>query len=186
MKNNVEIRAINDVVLDEKENIIKGTAILIDSWSYDLGGFKEIIRKSALENLHIEDGNLFALHNHDYNQPLGSTKAGNLKITIDDRGLHFELKLNNTSYAKDVYENVKTGVVGGCSFGFYTDNTCKSVIGYDEDGLALVEINKILGITEITICASPAYGATSVEARNKIGYDEDKEKMLLMLDLLEL
>lgn len=178
-------RELSNIEVDDKERIIKGTAIKFDTYSVNLGGFKEVILRSALDGLQYTNGVLYAVYNHDFNKPLGSTKAGNLKINIDDEGLHFELKMNNTSYANDLYENIKTGVVGGCSFSMLINESCIRTRG-SEEGLKIVEVHKILELKEITITAIPAYLDTSVEARNVIGYDLEKEKLLLELELMEL
>lgn len=84
---------------------ISGYALKFGQPSKDLGGFVEVITPEALKEVDLS--NVFLLHNHDYSKPLASVKAGTLKLNIDDVGLHFEATLNDTSYAKDVYENVE-------------------------------------------------------------------------------
>ena len=96
------------------------------------------------------------LWNHDSGQPLGSTRAGNLRLTEDDRGLYVEATLPNTSLGRDVRELVASKIVDSMSFGFTVAN------GGDEwsaDGSTRT-LTKVV-LREVSIVSFPAYSATA-------------------------
>ena len=98
----------------DEEMVVEGYAIIFDTLSDDLGGFKEIISPTALSQVDVTD--VKCLINHDYNQIVGRTLANTLELTVDDKGLYFKCFLPNTSYARDIYENIKAGNVNQCAF----------------------------------------------------------------------
>ncbi|MGY3748490.1 phage major capsid protein [Vagococcus acidifermentans] len=143
----------------EKEGkIISGYALKFGETSKDLGGFVEVITPEALKEVDLS--NVFLLQNHDYSKPLASTKAGTLKLKVDEVGLHFEATLNDTSYAKDVYENVDKGLVDSMSFGF-----TMGVDSFDkkENGEVIRSIEAIKNLNEISVVTIPAYDSTNVQ-----------------------
>ena len=105
----------------------------------------------------------FALFNHDWDKPLG--KVGkNLTLSQDERGLKFDLELPNTSYANDLIENVRSGIVEGCSFGFTIadDSWTRS----EDGGLPSRVIERVGELFEITLTHIPAYPTTEVAMRS--------------------
>ncbi|WP_057874624.1 HK97 family phage prohead protease, partial [Loigolactobacillus rennini] len=99
------------------EMVLEGYAVLFNTPSEDLGGFKEIIAPHALDGVDITD--VKCLVNHDYKMIIGRTQAETLELKTDGKGLWFKCYLPDTSYAHDIYANVKAGNVTQCSF-FYT------------------------------------------------------------------
>lgn len=104
---------------DGDKHVISGYASVFNSrttigddwWTEEIapGAFSETIGK---------DNDIRALFNHDWNNVLGRTKAGTLKLEEDDHGLKFEVELPNTSVARDLVESLKRGDINQCSFGF--------------------------------------------------------------------
>lgn len=142
----------------KQSKVISGYALKFGKPSKDLGGFTEVITSEALKDVDLS--NVFLLQNHNYSKPLASTKAGTLKLNIDEVGLHFEATLNEASYAKDVFENVKNGLVDSMSFGF--------TMGLDsfdkkEDGEIIRSIESIKNLNEISVVTIPAYDDTNVQ-----------------------
>src|SRR5699024_7005733 len=125
---------------------ISGYALKFGQPSKDLGGFVEVITPEALKE--VDFSTCFLLYGHDYEKPLASVKSDTLKIEVDDTGLHFEATLNDTTYAKDVYENVSKGVVDSMSFGFEL-----GIDSFDkkEDGTITRSINQIKNVPEISV-----------------------------------
>lgn len=155
-----------------KPTILRGYAAVFEKLSVPLYGFREKIRKGAFAKS-LEKNNIKALWNHNSDYPLGSTKAGTLKLEEDDRGLRFELELPDNSWGRDAAIAVKRRDVDGVSFGFnvekeeWDNSNPKDVIR------TLVEVNLI----EISPTPFPAYPATSVSARSVLaehGIDYDK------------
>ncbi|EGQ3925574.1 HK97 family phage prohead protease, partial [Staphylococcus pseudintermedius] len=76
---------------DDNDMFIEGYALKFDTWSENLGGFKETISKQALENTDLSD--VRCLVDHLPSQIIGRTTAGTLDLTIDDTGLKYRCKL---------------------------------------------------------------------------------------------
>lgn len=80
--------------------------------------------KSLAFNYRIEkpDENIFLLVGHDYGQPLASKEAGTLDIKDSPEAVTFvaEIKpeIEETTWAKDAFAQMKAGLVGGISPGF--------------------------------------------------------------------
>ena len=138
---------------------LSGYAIRFNDVTTIGGQFDERVANTALDGVDMKG--VHALYNHNWDMPLG--KEGlNMRLAQDEKGLRVDIDLNNTSYANDLYENVRTGVVGGMSFGF--------TIADDEwekrDGLPLRTINQIDKLFEVTFTSAPAYPTTEVGLRS--------------------
>lgn len=130
----------------------------------DLGEFVEVIRPGAFAAslaAPTAEG-IKAVYEHDGKSLLGRLGAGTLRLFEDQTGLAFELDLPDTTLGRDLAELVKRGDVAGCSFGFTVidDNWT------EQDGRPVRELLKV-ELYEITITATPAYSATSVQVRSK-------------------
>lgn len=102
------------------------------------------------------------LNNHDYTQVLASVKAGTLTLETDDKGLHFTAQLPNTSFANDVYEEVQSGNVDSCSFGFDSDDDTDEWTK-DDGGNITRTINQVKSLFDVSVVAVPAYDDTNVQ-----------------------
>ncbi|ANN48674.1 capsid protein [Levilactobacillus brevis] len=143
-----------------KGKTISGYAIVWNSPSKDLGGFTEIVTPKALDGVDLS--NVLMLNNHDYTQVLASIKAGTLTLETDDKGLHFIAQLPNTSFANDVYEEVQSGNVDSCSFGFDSDDDTDEWTK-DDDGNITRTINQVKSLFDVSVVAVPAYDDTNVQ-----------------------
>ncbi|MEL5938585.1 phage major capsid protein [Tetragenococcus halophilus] len=154
----------------EETKTVSGYALKFGETSKDLGGFVEVITPEALKE--VDFSNCFLLYDHDYSKPLASVKSDTLKLEVDDIGLHFEATLNDTTYAKDVYENVSKGVVDAMSFGFELgiDSFDK-----DEEGTVTRSVKNIKNVPEISVVTLPAYDSANVQV-NKRSYNEFMKK----------
>src|SRR5699024_12777656 len=97
----------------------EGYALKFDTWSEDLGGFKETIQREALKETDMSD--VRALFNHNADHVLARTSAGTLKLDVDDVGLKFRAKITKTSYGNDIAEKLRNGKVNLCSHYFCLD-----------------------------------------------------------------
>ena len=143
-----------------KGKTISGYAIVWNSPSKDLGGFTEIVTPKALDGVDLS--NVLMLNNHDYTQVLASVKAGTLTLETDDKGLHFTAQLPNTSFANDVYEEVQSGNIDSCSFGFDSDDDTDEW-AKDDDGNITRTINQVKSLFDVSVVAVPAYDDTNVQ-----------------------
>ena len=146
-------------------NILQGYALRYNSFSEDLGGFKEVLKPGAFaESLKTAD--VRALIDHKSELLLGRTSSGTLKLADDEDGLAFEDDLPDVSYARDLKVTVGRGDKDGMSFGFYCLEAEWSAFPGDEDtGLVLRTIVRA-EIFEISCVTFPAYTETSAAMRS--------------------
>jgi HK97 family phage prohead protease len=152
-------RAARDAQLDAFDGrIIRGTPIVFEALSLDLGGFQERILPSAVDRTLREGLDVRALVDHDTSKIIGRTKAGTLSLRKERDGLSARIEPPNTSVARDLVESIGRGDISGMSFGF-------RVLDDDwhmEDGIPIREILDMV-IREISIVSFPAYEDTNVE-----------------------
>ena len=89
---------------------------LYNSDSENMGGFYEQIAPGAFRDVMGDD--VRAYLNHDENRLLGRVSSGTLAISSDERGLYYEVKMPNTTYANDLIELMKRGDINQSSFAF--------------------------------------------------------------------
>ncbi len=136
---------------------ITGHAAKFDSWSRDLGGFREKISKGAFKKA-IKEDDVRALFNHDPSLLLGRTKAGTLALSEDKEGLYMEIDPPPTQLGRDLMELIERGDVSQQSFSFSVE---KEEWKYPKDKPAertLVEV-RLYDVSPVTF---PAYEDTDV------------------------
>ena len=139
--NNKEIRAMETIkAVDDEKMIVEGYALRFNTLSNDLGGFVETISPEALKEADLSD--VRCLIDHDSSKVLGRTTSETLELKVDDEGLYFRTQLPNTTYAKDLYENIRLGNINQCSFGFILDENGDE-FEKREDGLFKRTLRKI-------------------------------------------
>lgn len=143
---------------------LAGYAAVFDTPSEPLGmkgfEFREIIKPGAFDRAISEGHDVRALVNHESGQILGRTKSGTLRLSVDSRGLRYEVDLPDTTAARDISESIRRGDVSGSSFGFRVpkggDNWPKG------EGVREVLDLDLLDVSPVTY---PAYPATQVSLR---------------------
>lgn len=180
-QNNNEVRTIIVKDLEERAkgdggNKITGFAAVYDEFTEirDLWGdtFHERIVKGAFKDTLSDGHDIFALHNHNWNKVIGRTGA-NLVLEDRENGLYFDLVPNQTSLGRDMLEDVRSGLIKGCSFGF-------RIVDQDweeRDGTWFRTINKA-ELSEITLTPIPAYSQTNAEVRSLTPNQEKKQNSI--------
>ena len=192
----LEVRNIGEG--EEKQTHLQGYALTFDSLSEDLGYFREIIRRGALDNCNMD--NVVLNINHDMDKPLARNNkvsgAGSLTLTIDEKGLFFDAIPTDTTYSRDLISNMAAGIIDKCSFAFSLDWNDDEAQTWDWDknnrGYDMRTINKIKEIFDVSIVTNPAYESTSCTSykRAKEGIEKQKneevrkQKLKLELDLI--
>jgi len=152
---------------DEGSMIISGYAGTWNRLSENLGGFREMLIPGAFQRSLQSDRNVACLFNHNPDQILGTKRAGTLSVSEDARGLKFRCDVANTSTGRDVYNLVKRGDLGDCSFAFKIagpdgedwDDDCE-----DPDTGERIAVRKVsrADLFDVSCVQSPAYSGTSV------------------------
>ncbi len=167
----MEIRTIqSEFRVENKEGKaqISGYAAVFNELSDDLGGFREKIQPGAFSEAVVND-DVRALWNHDSNYVLGRNKAGTLKLSEDERGLHYVVDLPDTQWAKDLSESIKRGDVTQSSFGFIVDSDEWA----KQDGETVRTLTKVT-LFDVSPVTYPAYPQTSTSARSILEANKDR------------
>jgi uncharacterized protein len=165
-----------------ESNVISGYAAVFNSPT-DIGGwFTEEIAPGAFSKAIAENGDIRALFNHDWNNVLGRTKAGTLRLSEDERGLKFEVDLPDTTVGRDLVESLKRGDINQCSFGFIP-----TVEEWDYSVEPAHRIIKEVDLFEVSVVSIPAYEDTEVSlVRNKEIIKEVEKRTKLLNQIKEL
>ena len=139
---------------------LRGTAIVFDSLSRDLGGFREIIAPSAVERSLKQAAEIHAFYNHNSDMVLGNTRAGTLVLRADRNGLNVEI--TPPTWAANILESVQRGDVRGMSFAFRTRDNDPDWVEWDWDQEIPVRTVKDMEFSEVSIVAKPAYTQTDI------------------------
>lgn len=155
-----EIRLNNNISTDSRK--VSGYAVVFNSLSEDLGGFREIILPSAITQETINNSDIIFLLDHKQDRGIlaRSTKGeGSLRLSVDDKGLYFEFEAPNTALGDELLEGLKRHDYSKCSFAF--------VVGEDEykkdnNGTVIRTIKSIRQLYDCSVVVNPAYEETSV------------------------
>ena len=168
-----EIRLGDNANTSNDNRHIEGYAIVFNSLSNDLGGFREIIERGAITDELINNSDIVCLLNHDIKKGLLARSyhgRGSLKLDIDEHGLHYSFDAPNTDLGDEVLEGIRRGDIAKCSFAFVCgeDNWTK-----DENGEYIRHVKKIKNLYDVSLVYHPAYEETEVKADTR-GLDELK------------
>lgn len=160
---------------DSETNVIEGYAAVFDSPTDIWGMFTEIIAPGAFADAIASNDDIRALFNHDWNNVLGRTKSGTLRLSEDARGLKFEVDLPNTTLARDLSESLKRGDISQCSFGFVPTSETWDY----EPEIPVRTINSV-ELHEISVVSIPAYEDTEVSLRSKEANKSIEQRLKLI------
>ena len=168
-----EIRLGDNANTSNENRHIEGYAIVFNSLSNDLGGFREIIEQGAITDELIKNSDILCLMNHDIKRGVLARSyqgRGSLKLEIDEHGLHYSFDAPNTDLGDEVLEGIRRGDISKCSFAFVCgeDNWTK-----DENGEYIRHVKKIKNLYDVSLVYHPAYEETEAIADTR-GLDELK------------
>lgn len=165
---------------EEQPSKITGYAAVFNSKTTIGGWFDEVIEPGAFARSLSENGDIRALFNHNWDNVLGRTKSGTLRLEEDERGLKFEIELPNTSVGRDLAESMSRGDINQCSFGFWITEE-----NWDYSVEPALRTIKEVELYEISVVSIPAYDDTEVSlVRSKeIGKEiEQRMKMIKQIN----
>ncbi len=136
---------------------LEGYAALFNSRSENLGGFTETIQPGAFRSSLKARNDIKLLWNHDTGAVMGSTRAGTLTLTEDERGLRVSATLPNTTHGRDAAELVRRGDVTGFSFGF--SMPARGGDQWNSEGTE--RVLKSVRLHEVSLTPFPAYTSTN-------------------------
>ncbi|PFB12676.1 HK97 family phage prohead protease [Bacillus cereus] len=165
---------------EEQPSLITGYAAVFNSKTSIGGWFDEIIAPGAFARALSENGDIRALFNHNWDNVLGRTKSGTLRLEEDGKGLKFEVELPNTSTGRDLAESMSRGDINQCSFGFWVTEE-----EWDYNVEPALRTVKEVELYEISVVSIPAYDDTeaSLVRGKEIGKEvEQRMKMIKQIN----
>jgi HK97 family phage prohead protease len=136
---------------------IGGYASVFEKRSQNLGGFVEVVEKSAFKRTLGDGGNVFCRFEHE--TLLGTTAAGTLQLNVDARGLDYVCEVPFSR--EDVLELVARGDIRNSSFSFQAmEQAWSHDLGYPVRHLVAV---RLIDVAPVTI---PAYEDATVALRS--------------------
>ena len=169
-----EIRLGDSATSTSESRHIEGYAIVFNSLSNDLGGFREIIEPTAIDDELIKNSDIVCLKNHNIKLGILARSyhgRGSLKLEIDEHGLHYSFDAPHTQFGDEVLEMVRRGDIAKCSFAF----VCGEDV-WDKDektGEYIRRVKKIKNLYDVSLVYHPAYEETEAIADTR-GLDELK------------
>lgn len=121
--------------------------------------FKEQIAPGAFAE--AIEGDIRALVDHNAGRVIGRTKSGTLRLKEDERGLHVEIDVPDTTDGNDLWVLVERGDISGMSFGFRVITET-----WDESTKPPTRTIQKLELVEVSAVAWPAYEDTELGVRS--------------------
>jgi hypothetical protein len=144
----------------KNRHVITGYAATFETESRMLpGGFIETIRRGAFDEVMAAGPDVIGVYNHDKNFLLGRTANGTMKLSLDDRGLKYEIYPPESRM--DVVESIERGDVVGSSFAFKVPPRGESW-GETARGIRRRSIEKVGFLEDVGPVVRPAYESASV------------------------
>lgn len=150
------------------EIFIEGYAMVFNTPSQDLGGFKEVILPESIDETIIKSSDIFCYINHNENTGVLARSrygVGSLKLTIDDVGLKYSFKLGKSYHHQQLLEYIERGEIFGSSFAF---TVLEDEILKGEDGTYIRYIKRFDRLYDVSPVFEPAYLATDVSVRSRV------------------
>lgn len=146
-----------------------GYSAVYNSYSADLGGFRELVLPGCFDRSLANGDDVKALVNHDSSLIIGRTRNKTLRLSSDNIGLRCEIDLPNTSVGRDAWENVRTGNQNEMSFAFEVQDQDWGEDDDPDDRSKKITVRRLkqVKLYDCSVVTSPAYSATSVSVSGK-------------------
>lgn len=158
-KINREYRSL--ALIEETEDyIIEGYATTFERYElYEYDGIKyyEEIDRNAFDGADFSD----VIMQYDHNgKVFARTSNGTLQLSIDDKGLRVRADLSKSQSAKELYEEIKNGLITKMSWAFSVGEESYSK---ETRTRKFLKVKKIYDVSAVSI---PANQDTSINARS--------------------
>ena len=149
--------------VEESRQTIEGYATIFDAATclYSSNGvdYWEVVDAGAFDGADLS--NVVLRYNHSDNfSILARTSNETLRLSVDERGLHIEADIAETSQGKDIYELIRRKDINKMSYGYIVD---KDYIVKLSETKYVRHISKIRKVVDVSVVDLPAYDATDVD-----------------------
>lgn len=157
---------------DEPTRIL-GYGSVFNSRSEPLWGFREIIKPGAFDDVLNDD--VRGLFNHDPNFILGRSAAGTLSLSVDERGLRYDITAPDTQTIRDlVLAPMMRGDINQSSFAFRVSHDGENWY-QDDEGIVIREISKFSRLFDVSPVTYPAYQEADSGVRSMKAWQEARD-----------
>lgn len=164
---------------EESRQTIEGYATIFNAATclYSANGvdYWEVVDAGAFDGADLS--NVVLRYNHSDNfSILARTSNDTLRLDIDERGLHIEADIANTSQGKDIYELIRRKDITKMSYGYIVDKDYIEKISETKYVRHIAQIRKVVDVSVVDL---PAYDATDVDVveRSFEGFKEELTKI---------
>ena len=137
-------------------------------------GIAERISPKAFDRALKDKDDVRGLFNHDPNYLLGRTSAGTMRLSVDKRGLRYEIDVADTQAGRDVVTSIGRGDIDGSSFSFNVERQT-----WDESNpnraIRIIQSVRLFDAGPVTF---PAYEATTTGLRANSREEADVRRSL--------
>ena len=190
---NRQFRKVQDFKPNENEEdfIVRGYAAKFEPYvlfENEEGEVREKFNKSSFDDTDLSD--VIFLYDHT-GKVLARTSNGTLKLKLDDVGLFVEADLSTSEAAKEMYREIKSGLVTRMSWSFkigeyHFDNNTRTIIH-----------DKIKKVYDVSAVGIPANNDTEINARNfgdgvidkikaeRLKNEQKRKKLKLLIELVK-
>jgi len=156
-----------------KKNVVEGHAAVFNELSEDLGGFREMIKPGAFDE--VLENDVRAFFNHDPNFLLARSSAGTLKLSTDKKGLKYSFDVPDTTAGRDLLVSMKRGDITQSSFAFQVEKDSWKDTNKGEVR-TIEKVSRLFDVSPVSIPAYPTANDLSIAKRSRMIY-KDKQKM---------
>lgn len=154
---------------EEGEKVVNGYAATFNQ-PYELyrSGMhvvREQIDERAFDECDLED--VIMQFDHE-GRVYARTRNGTLRLAIDSHGLAVEADLSRTEAAKQLYEEIREGMIDRMSYGFIVEKDEWTEIRDESSGTIehLRTVRKVRRVYDVSAVSIPANDRTSISARS--------------------
>ena len=157
----------------EQPTRIIGYGSVFNSRSEPLWGFREIIKPGAFDDVLGDD--IRGLFNHDPNFILGRSASGTLSVSVDDKGLRYDISAPDTQTIRDlVLAPMIRGDINQSSFAFRIAHDGENWY-QDDEGIVIREINRFSRLFDVSPVTYPAYQEADSGIRSMKAWQEARD-----------
>lgn len=157
----------------EQPTRIIGYGSVFNSRSEPLWGFREVIKPGAFDDVLNDD--VRGLFNHDPNFILGRRSSNTLSLSVDDKGLRYDIIAPETQTIRDlVLAPMFRGDINQSSFAFRVARDGERWYE-DEEGVVIREISQFSRLFDVSPVTYPAYQEADSGVRSMKAWQEARD-----------
>ena len=131
----------------------------IEPTAFDTADMSDIVSLAVLYILTSDMSDIIFQYNHE-GRVYARQSNGTLEVSTDEHGLAIKADLSSTSASREIYEDIRTGLINKMSFAFTVDSD-----HYERESHTRV-IDRIAKVYDVSAVSRPANPDTAISARS--------------------